>query len=98
MTYCLKKEESFFFDAELLSLRHNTRVQFGADRTWGLKLHQPRFNFFRYKLHLQIILSANLQRFVFDTLISYGLFNVSYFCVQLCRHYYFRNKIAVLKL
>lgn len=32
-----ENEESFFFDAKLLSLRNNTRMQFCADRTWVLK-------------------------------------------------------------
>lgn len=38
-----ENEESFFFDAKLLSLRNNTRMQFCADRTWVLKWHQPSF-------------------------------------------------------
>lgn len=32
-----ENEESFFFDAKLLSLRNNTSMQFCADRTWVLK-------------------------------------------------------------
>lgn len=36
-------EESFFFDAKLLSLKNNICVHFCADRTWVFKLHQPSF-------------------------------------------------------